>query len=501
MDECLEIVGNNGKFQKIIFYICILASLLTTIYTLMISFLTKYPDFFIIDKTKSNKNQIKVIYSKEICDVSKYEIRKDSKSIHNWTYEFDLFCNRDYYNTLIVYSVLFGQFLGALLLSPFPDKYGRKTIFKILIVISLIIHINLILLINPLHIIISNILGGITLFAYTMGFYIIIEYLRKDMTGQAIGFFNAVYPLFGVFLGFFFLTINNFRFLFIVTTLLSIILTYLTLKYFVESPRWLDLIGRKQECLDVLTFISKVNNKEKEWNDFQINHPEIIEKIGEKNIPNSNKGIKNYNIFQILSFPSQRKKIILLCGLWFATGMNFFGILLNLGHMKGNFFFNGILSFSGEIISELGSGYLADIKGRILVMKYSTYFGSISLLIYKFVGINLKSIFVMGSMFGYASIYNVLGIYIPENFPVYIRGNVTGFLIILLRFSPMLVPFLTNILDQNVDYVFILLGFFAGFILNFLKETFDKPIIECIPEEDSICHKSLKLPVEIVEHK
>ena len=102
----------------------------------MISFLTKHPDFFIIDKTKSNKNPIKVIYSKEICDVSKYEIRKDSKSIHNWTYEFDLFCNRDYYNTLIVYSVLFGQFLGTLLLSPFPDKYGRKIIFKIIIVIS-----------------------------------------------------------------------------------------------------------------------------------------------------------------------------------------------------------------------------------------------------------------------------------------------------------------------------------------------------------------------------
>lgn len=79
--------------------------------------------------------------------------------------------------------------------------------------------------------------------------------------------------------------------------------------------------------------------KKKEWNDFQINHPEIIQRIGEKKIENSNNGVKNYNIIQILSFPSQRRKIILLCGLWFASGMNFFGILLNLGHMKGNFFF------------------------------------------------------------------------------------------------------------------------------------------------------------------
>ena len=117
-------------------------------------------------------------------------------------------------------------------------------------------------------------------------------------------------------------------------------------------------------------------------------------------------------------------------------------------------------------------------------MKYSAYLGSISFLIYKFVGMNLKSIFVMGAMFGYAAVYNVLGIYVPENFPVFIRANVTGFLIILLRFSPMLVTYLTNNLGQNVDYIFIILGFLAGFILNFLDETFGKPIIEHIPEEE-----------------
>lgn len=494
MDKCLEIVGNNGKFQKNIIYICILASLLTTIYTLIISFLTKQPDFLVINKTNQNEKPIKMSYSNEVCDNSKYEITKDIKSIHNWSYAFDLYCKREYLNTLIIYSILIGQLLGTVLLSSIPDKYGRKNIFKIIIAISLIIHINLIILVNPFHVMISNILGGITSFAYTMGFYIIIEYIRTDLTGFVLGLFNAIYPLFGVFLGFFFLTINNFRILFAITTFLSIILTYLTFIYFTESPRWLHSMGKKQECLEVLTYIAKINEKEKEWNDFQKNEPEIINKIGEKSINSSNIK-KDYNIIKILGFPSQRKKIALLCCLWFASGMNFFGILLNLGHMKGDFFMNSILSFSGEIISELGSGYLADIKGRIWVMKYSAYLGSMSLLIYKFVGLRLKSFFVMGSMFGYAAIYNVIGIYVPENFPVFIRGIVTGFLIIILRFSPMLVPFLTNILGQNVDYVFIILGFFSGFILNFLEETFGRPIIEYIPEEEDETIKNKFLDV------
>ena len=90
--------------------------------------------------------------------------------------------------------------------------------------------------------------------------------------------------------------------------------------------------------------------------------------------------------------------------------------------MKGNFFFNGILSFSGGIISELENGYLADIKGRIWLMKYSAYLCSISLLIYKFVGTNLSSIFVIGSMFGYAEIYIVLE-YIFQRIFLYISGE------------------------------------------------------------------------------
>ena len=46
MDECLAIVGNKEKYHKNILYIYILTSLLTTIYTIMIIFLTKYPDFY-----------------------------------------------------------------------------------------------------------------------------------------------------------------------------------------------------------------------------------------------------------------------------------------------------------------------------------------------------------------------------------------------------------------------------------------------------------------------
>ena len=67
----------------------------------------------------------------------------------------------------------------------------------------------------------------------------------------------------------------------------------------------------------------------------------------------------------------------------------------------------------------------------------------------------------MGGIF---AVFNVIGIYVPENSPVFIRANATGFLIFLLRFYPMLVPYLAHLLGQNVHYILIFLGFFGDLI-------------------------------------
>ena len=326
MEEVLEVIGNNGKFQKKIIYICILTSLLTTIYSLQISFLTKRPNFNVSElNDEKNMKNIHTKYNENICNFTKYSIEKDKKSVHNWSYEFNLYCNKDYLNVFIVYSVLIGLIIGPLILSYIPDKYGRKTIFKTLVIISLINHFNLILSLNVFHIILINFIGGILGFTYSMGFYIILEYIRNDLTGFVLGLYNAIYPFFGVFLSFFFLTINNFRIYFILTFLLSLLLLYLTLNYFSESPKWLHSMGKKEECLKVLNKIAIINGKEKEWKNFQNKYPEIIKKIGIEQLNNINTR-KNYNIFEILSFKSQRKKIILLCFICFSSGMNFFGI-------------------------------------------------------------------------------------------------------------------------------------------------------------------------------
>ena len=130
--------------------------------------------------------------------------------------------------------------------------------------------------------------------------------------------------------------------------------------------------GRKDECLKVLSNVAKFNNIEEEWNIYQQNNDEIIGLIGFNKESNNFNQKKNENIgfFKILKIQSQKYKFICTLIVWTLTGVCFYGIILYLNQMKGNFFINAILSFFGELIAELIGGKLMDIYGRKSITIY-----------------------------------------------------------------------------------------------------------------------------------
>ena len=44
-----------------------------------------------------------------------------------------------------------------------------------------------------------------------------------------------------------------------------------------------------------------------------------------------------------------------------------------------------------------------------------------------------------------------------------------GFIIIIISFAPLIIPLLTNILKQNVDYIIIFFGDFSGIFFKFYR--------------------------------
>ena len=494
MEKIFEAVGLEGPYQTTVFIINFFTGFLPCIYTLQIPFLTKIPSFFVKKLNSDDPNKIyEMEYSKELCDSTLYQITKNpNKSLNNWSYTFDLYCERESYNTIITSIVFVGGMIGTLFVLPLPDKYGRAKILKIISLISLLLHLNLLFNIGPLHLIIINFIGGIFGMIYALGYALFTELFPKNKNGFLIGIYNSIYPFFGVFLSIFFMLINNWRFLYLMTFLTHSYYTYITVKYFIESPRWLHSVGNREECIGALTEIAYYNGRVEQWNNFQKNNSDLINKIGtnqlekEENVGNDNnneKIKKVYNIFQILSFKSQRRIFISLTVMSVGCSYNYYGIILNLGKMKGNFYLNSIFAFLGEFVSEIFSGQLADKLGRITIFLWSCGIGTLGYILYLIVPFG-KFIFIFIAMVGYSGIFNILTIYSPEIYPTKIRNTAYSYSSFISRLSPICVPILTQAFPNLIDYSFILWGIISGLICMTLEETLGKKRKDIIPEEE-----------------
>ena len=497
MEKIFNAVGLEGKYQNILFAINLLTAILPTIYTLQIPYLTKYPSFLVRKLNSEDSTKLyEMEYSIELCDSNIYQIIKNpKKSLINWSYSFDLYCDKDAYNTIITSLVFVGGMIGTLLIVPLPDKCGRAKVLKYISIISLIFHLNLLFNIGPIHLIIINFLGGLFCQIFLIGYALFTEFFPKDKNGLYIGIYNAIYPFEGIFLCFFFMFSNSWRLLYFITSLLHIYYTYITLKYMVESPRWLHSTGDKEKCLGALTEIAFYNNRTEEWNKFQNDNQDIINKLGTAylEIEGSNNNIevikedkkinRTYNIIDILKLDSQRNTFIKLTLINIGCSYNYYGIILNLGKMKGNFYLNSIFAFLGEFLCEGLSGFYSDKFGRIKLFIISCIIGTIGYILYMVSPI-FKFLFVFIAMVGYSGIFNTITIYTPEIYPTKIRNVAYSFSSFLSRLGPICVPILSQAMPELIDYSFIFSGIIIGIIGFSLEETLGKKRMDIIPEEE-----------------
>ena len=84
----------------------------------------------------------------------------------------------------------------------------------------------------------------------------------------------------------FFLVSKSWRLLYLITSIIHTYYVYIVFRYFLESPRWLHSVGRKEECIETLTKLAIFNGREGQWLYFQNKNQDIINKIGTPYIEN-----------------------------------------------------------------------------------------------------------------------------------------------------------------------------------------------------------------------
>ena len=496
MQEVMNFIFSKRRYKYYITLIWIFTNLLFCIFTLLPPYLLKKPNIYVIEINSPNnipeinKNQ-SVEFKDEYCDSSKYIIEKDPiNSLYNLAYEYDLYCDRkkELYSVGIVISLFTGAALGNIIFETFPDKYGREKIYKVLSIIELFLYVNLILDFGIIHSIIIMFFIGINLYIFPLLFVVIEEFIVDDL-GMIFGLINGIYPFCGILVALWFLKINNLKQLFCIFFIFLIIFNYFLLKYFYESPRWLHSKGRKRECLEVLTNVARFNNIEAEWDLYQKNNPEIIELIGSQVQINDNmvNNYGNFGFLNILKTQSQKHKFINTLVVWTLTGCCFYGIILYLDQMKGNFFINAILSFLGELIAELTAGKLMDIYGRKSITILFILIGTGFFILYELLSENYSGITLFFSMMGFSGNFLCLSVLVDESFVTEIRGTIFADCFILERIVPITIKILGLFLSKRIiNIIFILSGIGSAYLTHkHFHETLGQKSKDFIFEEEN----------------
>lgn len=192
---------------------------------------------------------------------------------------------------------------------------------------------------------------------------------------------------------------------------------------------------------------------------------------------------RSLSILQILKYKSQRTKILCLCYIWFSSGFCFYGLLMNLENLGGDFFIDGLVTFIAEIISEMLSGWAADEFGRLIVLRVSGLLGGLGFILYEIITYPqwLKTVLIFVTSFGFAAVANLTMIFSPETFPTSIRSTVMGVLFFLSRLGGFMVPSVC-VMVSRTPFVFGALALSSTYLTTYLEETLGRRIEDEIPE-------------------
>jgi len=137
IDEVMESVNGNGRFQKFAFFAIAFATNSTGFFYYCFSYLELMPQFTCNYVGSTDQFACE---PKDFCDDSSisYNINyDDSRSLYNWVEKLNLICRPQWQIGLLGSSVFIGTVV-TFFVPVLSDKYGRKTFFQVGVAINLI---------------------------------------------------------------------------------------------------------------------------------------------------------------------------------------------------------------------------------------------------------------------------------------------------------------------------------------------------------------------------
>ncbi|XP_026830910.1 organic cation transporter protein isoform X2 [Ooceraea biroi] len=396
------------------------------------------------------------------------------------TSEWDLVCDKAWLRATGDALFMVGVMLGSMIFGGLSDKYGRRPIFFLSLVIQLVGGILVAVAPEFISYVIFRLIVGST----TSGVFLVAYVIALEMVGPkkrlvaGVGcqlFFTTGYILTAGFAYF----ITDWRMLQIAITMPSV--AFLLYWWFIpESARWLLTKGRHQEAKDLLQRASLENGVEMP--------SEALDTLLNNNSGDSTPDSRKPSLFDLFRYPNLRRKSILLFFNWLVNSGTYYGLSWHASNLGGNDYVNFVISGVVEVPAYTFLIFTLNRWGRKIILCGCMMLSGLALLATLFVPTDMPWLIVCLAMIGKLAItssYGAIYVFTAEQFPTVIRNVGLGASSTFARIGGVIAPYVNHLSEIWMPLPLVIFGFCAllgGLMSLLLPETLNKKLPESIQD-------------------
>ncbi|KAK3878474.1 hypothetical protein Pcinc_016892 [Petrolisthes cinctipes] len=402
--------------------------------------------------------------------------------------DYELVCGQAWLRATVQSVFMVGMLVGSYLFGDLSDRLGRKRVFLSALVLMVCVGLGqaaipYYLAFTFLRFILGASLQGVFLVAYVMALELVGK-RRRVLVGvlsqafYTLGYFTAAL------LAYF---ITSWRWLQVAMTLPGI---FFIPYYWIipESSRWLIAKVRTEEARVILEKAAKVNKKEVSE---QVMQEALEVKDGKKE---EAKG----NFLDLFRYPNLRSNTLNLFFNWFVNSGVYYGLSLNTGNLGGSAYLNFVISGAVELPAHVLTFLLLDRIGRRIPLAVFMGLGGLALLstilIPKDLGWLVITLAMLGKLCITAS-YAIIYVLTAEIFPTVVRNVGVGSSSMVARIGGALAPYINLLGDYWYPIPMMIFGAMsvtAGLLSLLLPETLGRRLPETIEDGENFARRPLE---------
>jgi len=513
-DEVIPLLGNFGRYQRRVYFLLCLPAILCAFHKLANVFLQAKPDYrcrlsnespdanftlppevwnasYPWDST-NNKYKSCSMYDEQhqeidcsefIFDKSKYE----SSAVIEW----NMVCDKAYLRATSDSLFMVGVMLGSIGFGEMSDRFGRKLIFFISLVIQVVF--GLLVAISPefwtytfSRAVVGATTSGVFLVAYVIAMEMVGPKDRLVAGTICQMFFSAGYMLTALFAYY----ITEWRNLQIALTVPGLI--FFTYWWFIpESARWLITKERYTEAKLVIKKAAKVNKV--------TISDERLDALLTDGVKPADPSEKRATIFDVFRHKRLRQRALIIFFDWFANSITYYGLSWNTSNLGGNDYLNFVVSGAVEIPAYTFLLLTLNRWGRKCILCTCMVTAGIALLLTMLVPKDMNWLMVALAMIGKLAItssYGTVYIFSVEQFPTVIRNAGLGAASTSARMGSIFAPVINVLSDYWGPLPLIIFGVLAligGLLSLLLPETLNQKLPESIADGESFGQKKVEV--------